>query len=209
MKNKEVYEWYCRLEDKSTNNVCRKLVEKFDLTYQCSSKSLFNKLKRVSDKVAELSRNKKNDQKRRFLDLEFNVPIQETPEQRAANAASSEREKQLVGEVHSLRKEKKVLKRKICNLEEDVEESEFVSRSYLTDLNELEVINKKLKRLIISSDKETNNVKKELVTLQKQYTDCEAKLTSTEIKMQRVRSKYSAEKIASLNKKIQGNNIEP
>ena len=203
MKNKEVYEWYCRLEDKSTNNVCRKLVEKFDLTYQCSSKSLFNKLKRVSDKVAELSRNKKNDQKRRFLDLEFNVPIQETPEQRAANAASSEREKQLVGEVHSLRKEKKVLKRKICNLEEDVEESEFVSRSYLTDLNELEVINKKLKRLIISSDKETNNVKKELVTLQKQYTDCEAKLTSTEIKMQRVRSKYSAEKIASLNKKIQ------
>ena len=34
MKNKEVYEWYCRLEDKSTNNVCRKLVEKFEVTYQ-------------------------------------------------------------------------------------------------------------------------------------------------------------------------------
>ena len=129
MKNKEVYEWYCRLEDKSTNNVCRKLVEKFEVTYQRRSKSLFNKLKRVSDKVAELSINKKNDQNRRFLDLEFNVPIQTPPEQRAANAASSGREKQLVCEVHSVRKENKILKPKVCNLEEDMVEHEFVSRS--------------------------------------------------------------------------------
>ena len=87
-------------------------------------------------------------------------------------------------------------------MEENIQEVEAISDQYLNKLNDFDKVNKRLKLLVISSESQAKNVKEELVSLRKYYVQSEKELAVAENKIDTFKSKYSREKVHSLNKKF-------
>ena len=117
--NEELFVWYERLSDKTMNSVCENFRSHFLQDEVVNIKSLFNKIKRVCDKIRDLKRRDKSKMKLdRCLAEEFHPPVLENNHDRALASTSTEKERSLVIKVQKLEGEKKNLKRKLENLED-------------------------------------------------------------------------------------------
>ena len=197
--NEELFVWYERLRDKTMNSVCENFRSHFLQDEVVNIKSLFNKIKRVCDKIRDLKRRDKSKMKLdRCLAEEFHPPVLENNHDRALASTSTEKERSLVIKVQKLEGEKKNLKRKLENLE-DVEK---ISMNYSIQLNDMEEINKKVKLLVLECQNGKDIVEKDFENLKCDFDRKEMELLASEQKLESFKKKYGRERIRNLNKKI-------
>ena len=92
--NEELFVWYERLCDKTMNSVCENFRSHFLQDEVVNIKSLFNKIKRVCDKIRDLKRHHKSKMKLdRCLAEDFHPAVLENNHDRALASTSTEKER--------------------------------------------------------------------------------------------------------------------
>ena len=190
MENRQIYDWFSSLENKSVNYVYKQFVEKFKVEVNCTEYSLYVKVNRIYQKVKVMLKNKNQKKLDLFLKISFVVPTKQTPHERSLAASQTDVEISLKNEVKQLKTENNNLKRKVKTYDE-------LESEYMFQLKEIEKVNKDLS-IAISSKK---GLKDELSSIKKLYNENEKKLDAVEEKFKGMKIQSRSNKIRNLNKK--------
>ena len=157
MINKDIYECYCNQNDHSAVFM-----------------TVFWKVFRVFSSIQK--------EKEKYLEVPFTVPVPEGPGDRTLTATSPQKERCLVEQVtNKLKSDTKNLKRKLST----VNEIEAASEEYVSEICELEKLNKRL-RLAAIDNKE---MKVELTKMKRLYQEKEESLGPVEKKLESLKIK--------------------
>ena len=139
--NEEVYMVYKELLEKaklekrkvSVKELNSCLSEKYEsfAVSESNPSTIFNKVQGLYNRVATLNRNKNKKGKIDLFCKPFNVPQKLSNEEKSLNSAKSNKEKELITELHHFKRENKILKRS----HKETEEGEAVLSKELTRLN--------------------------------------------------------------------------
>ena len=128
------------------------------------SKSLYNKADRVHKKATNLRRNQKISQLEVYLESEFEVPKEESNanEQRALEAASTEKEKKLTRELADEKQKSKGMKRQISDLRKlnKTIETTFLELEthYFDILKKMEKMNDEMGKILTENQESESNL---------------------------------------------------
>jgi len=134
---------------------------------KCTEKSFFNKVKKLSDKVAKAR--KKPVILEELLCEDFIIPTSESNQSRASAACVTPKEVELTEEIHRLQVENKQLKRKCQSFEQ-------VQFQYDHQVEEIVDLNRKLTDAIF----DRSHLKNMLHDIKVKYNETKMKLNNTE-----------------------------
>ena len=150
-------------------------------------KSLHTKADRVYSKAVALKRQKKTSQYEEFLKFDFQLPKEESNDQRALASASTEKEKKLAKELHEEKQKSKTLKRQIADLEKVNHEVESnfnkIETQYFGFLNKMHNMNEEMAKLLTENQESKNNLMEQYKSLTLKYEQNRAELDKLQKKL--------------------------
>lgn len=192
MTNRDVLDWFKKLEDKSDKSVADGFKQKF-FNFDSTPRSLVVKINRLNDKVKKLSKNKKLNQKEQLLSEHFDIPEKVNQLERAQAACSTEKELALTEDLHLLKKDNKALKRKLENYDD-------ICEVYENKLQDIKELSSNLAECV----KSKKIARKELESFKEAYDKKEKELDGLEAKFNvlKIESTHKGNTIRNLNKKL-------
>nr|XP_047132506.1 uncharacterized protein LOC124811220 [Hydra vulgaris] len=190
MINESIYDWYLDLKDTSYDAIyCRYCLD-FKVELFCCKKALAKKINRLVDTIRKLKKQRINKKLALLLGEAFFPPVANFSDN-TVSASEIPKETILISENKMLKKEKKILKRKMESMMD-------LQMDYFTHLKDFEDMTNNLKILISKN----SLIEAELNFIKKCYCEKEEKLNNIENKLELLKSKKESFNVRNLNKKI-------